>query len=92
MTIIRDLPHTIGGMGALAHKVDLSPDRLRHVFTAHWGTPPIQALTQARIARAKELLRRTPLTLDAIARDCGYANARYFCTVFQKSCGRTPGQ
>lgn len=92
MTIIRDRPHTVGGIDALARDIGLSADRLRHVFTARWGTPPVQALTEARIARAKELLRRTPLTLDAIANDCGYANARYFCTVFRKISGRTPGQ
>ncbi len=92
MTIIRDRSHSVGGIEDLAREVGLGADRLRHVFTARWGTPPVQALTEARIARAKELLRRTPLTLEAIAHDCGYANARYFCTVFRKVAGRTPGQ
>lgn len=91
MAIVRDQAHRISGIDDVARAVGLGPDRLRHVFTARWGVSPVRALTNARIDRARELLRRSPLTLEAIARDCGYANARYFCAVFRRTAGCTPG-
>ena len=91
MALIRDRAHRLAGIEEVARAVGLGPDRLRHVFTARWGVPPLRALTTARLERARELLRRTPLPLEAVARECGYANARYFCTVFRRTVGCTPG-
>ncbi len=91
MRLIGENAHAIDRVDTVARAVGLSADRLRHVFKARYGFGVGRALTDARIARAKELLARTRLPLEAIAADCGFANARWFCAVFKRVAGSTPG-
>ncbi|HYE05669.1 MAG TPA: AraC family transcriptional regulator [Planctomycetota bacterium] len=90
MRLIAENAHAIDRVDTVARAVGLSADRLRHVFKARYGFGVVQALTEARIARAKELLARTSLPLAVIAGDCGFANARWLCTVFRRVTGTTP--
>lgn len=47
-------------------------------------------ITRRRITRAKELLRYSSSSLDAIAKECGYDNGSYFSKVFRREEGITP--
>ena len=43
-----------------------------------------------RISLAKKLLLRTTLSIDEIAKECGFKNHNYFCTVFKTKMCITP--
>lgn len=75
-----------------ARPLGISAEYLRHLFPQHTGKSFSAWLTELRVARARELLAQSPLPLKAIARLCGFANERYFCTVFRKAAGLTPGE
>ena len=80
-----------GRLGDFAGRHGLSSDHLRLCFTRQYGMSPMRWLTQLRLARAQELLRRSDLDLAGIAHGCGFATARYFCEVFRRELGCTPG-
>jgi len=48
-------------------------------------------ITRARIARSAVLLRETEMSLDGVARACGFATASHFLRVFKKHEGMNPG-
>lgn len=74
----------------IARRLGVSADHLRHRFTATAGTSPLAYLTGVRLERAKNLLANTNLPLTAIASACGFATARYLCSVFRRHVGSTP--
>lgn len=83
---------TVGRMAEVARHVSISEDRLRHVFTATYGIGLVEYLTRLRIGKAKELLQGTELGLNELARACGFATARYLCTIFRQRLGCAPGE
>lgn len=84
--------HTKVRLADAAEALGVSEDHLRHIFTRQIGMKPVAWLTRARVAKARSLLGHTHLGLDAIARICGFASARYLCTVFRQVTGATPGE
>ncbi|GAB2486372.1 AraC family transcriptional regulator [Jatrophihabitans fulvus] len=56
------------------------------------GAPPLQYLTDWRIALAKERLRDTDDGLAAIAADVGYASEFSFASAFKRQVGVAPGR
>ena len=63
---------------------------LNRLFKEHTGTTLHQAVILERIRIAKRLLRRTTLSIDDIADECGFADRAQFCTTFRKTEGITP--
>ncbi len=47
-------------------------------------------ITRKRIEKAKEMLRKTEMTVKEIAEECGYSYSNYFIKVFSKKTGMTP--
>lgn len=82
----------VGRIAEVARYVRISEDRLRHLFTATHGVGPLEYLTQLRIERARTLLQRSEMTLGDIASACGFATARYLCTLFRRRVGCSPGE
>lgn len=68
----------------LADAVGLSSSHLTAVFRQSTGTSPLQYLTLNRMARARELLTLTDLTVHEIATAVGYSDAYYFSRVFRR--------
>jgi AraC family transcriptional regulator len=64
---------------AVADAIHVSTSHLRRLFRQVRRTSPKAAFKTLRLERAKDLMSRTSLTLDEIARDCGYANASHLC-------------
>lgn len=79
-------------VGDVARKLGLSPDHLRHVFKARYGTTLTCFILAARIGRAKELLGYSSLSLKEIAPACGFANERQMCVTFKAALGVSPGR
>jgi AraC-like DNA-binding protein len=66
------------GVAELAAAASVSRGYLGRLFRAGFGVSPGPALECARMARAETLLVRTDLPVQAIARDCGFADASHF--------------
>ncbi|HOX05036.1 MAG TPA: AraC family transcriptional regulator [Planctomycetota bacterium] len=90
MEIIRD------GLGCglsvrdLARKTAMSESAFSHLFKNVAGIPPRRYQIQERVARARELLETTSLSVKEIAAELGYDDVHYFSRVFRKLTGRTP--
>lgn len=61
-------------------------------FKKHTRSTPIEYLTSLRIRHAKELLRKTNLSILEIAMQSGFENVSFFIQKFKKATGQTPGQ
>ena len=76
---------------ALAEAVYLSRSTLERRFLRQIGRTPKQEILRVRLARAKELLLYTELSLAAVAERTGFRSSSYFCEVFHQETGVTPG-
>ncbi len=74
----------------MAMQAHLSPGFFHTVFKDIKGVTPTGYLTEQRVRRAKELLRKSNLPLVEIAIRCGFGSQGYFNYVFKKQTGQTP--
>ena len=75
----------------VADAVGVSTAHLRRQFQAVQRRPPHSAFTELRMVRAEELLLADPdLTLDALARQCGFAGGSVFSRTFRRFRGVPP--
>ena len=79
-------------MDALASQARISRARLFANFKRETGMSPNDWLQRRRIKAATDLLRTTNRKLEDIAAACGFTSAPYFCHVFRKYTGATPGE
>lgn len=63
----------------VADAIHVSPSHLRRLFREVRGASPKELFRRVRLDKAQDLLGRTNLTLDQIARDCGYTSASHLC-------------
>ena len=78
-------------IGEIAAELGVSPSTLRLHFVRVRGDTPMVALQRLRAQRACELLRTSDLTLEAIARVCGYDSASHLSRQIKKFTGARPG-
>jgi len=88
--LIRDHALAGGRIEELMQEVPVSRSALFRRFKEHLGRSPKKEATRVRLARAKELLRETTLSVAQIAERVGYAEAKYFIAVFHREVGTTP--
>ena len=62
------------------------------LFQDYLNTSPMVYLNRYRLEKAVFLLRNTALSVTEIAYACGFSNASYFCELFHKYYGTTPGK
>ena len=75
----------------LAELVRLSPDHFATLFRQSIGLPPHRYVLERRVARAKDLLARSPLSLAEIGYALGYTSQAHFITMFRRLAGLPPG-
>lgn len=75
----------------LSEKFYINKFYLTRAFKNQFGITINAYLMQTRIARAKELLRFSSMTLEQIGSEVGIAEPGYFNSVFKKVEGITPG-
>lgn len=68
----------------------ISPHHFKRVFKNQTGQTPYNFLTAIRMEKAKEILIRKELSIEEIARLCGFVNVRHFSTTFKRMEGLTP--
>lgn len=74
----------------LADEFHLSVGRFSDIFKDYTGKPPHEYISIMRIAKAKELLLNTDLTIGEIASSVGYYDQNYFSRAFKKIEGVSP--
>jgi AraC-like DNA-binding protein len=77
-------------VSSLAENLHLSHNGLIWKFKHELHTTPLQYISSCRLARAKQLLLESDMTMVQIAEACGYANAYYFSGAFKKAEGIAP--
>jgi AraC-like DNA-binding protein len=82
-----DAPITIED---LSREVALSPYYLIRAFRREYKLTPHQYLVGQRIARAKELLRNTDMSITEICVEVGFESLGSFSTLFRKVVGLSP--
>lgn len=75
---------------ALAAMAGVSPNHLATLFAREVGLAPHAYLIRVRVAKAKELLRDTDLTVTRIAHDLGFHSSQHFARTFRRIVGQTP--
>jgi AraC family transcriptional regulator len=74
----------------VADAVHVSTSHLRRLFWQVRRTSPKTAFQRIRLDKSQELMSRTALTLDDVARHCGYASSSHFCREYRAVHNFTP--
>ena len=77
-------------VGALAHRVLMSPSALHHHFKAATAMSPIQYQKRLRLQEARRLLLSGAPSADAVAYDVGYGSASQFSREYARLFGQPP--
>ncbi len=77
---------------SVAAHFSLNPRYISQLFHAEVGGGFSATLRQLRLEYAAVLLQNTPLTIDEITVQCGYASSTYFIAAFRKFFNMTPGE
>jgi AraC family transcriptional regulator len=77
-------------IGELAAVSSVSRGYLTRLFRDSFALGPAAALERVRFSRAEAMLERTDLTADAIAQQCGFADASHFSHRFSAVYGMPP--
>ncbi len=75
----------------LAGSLGRHADTLGAAFRSRYGCTPVACRTRLRIQRAQELLSAGGAGLAQVAKACGFPDPGYFCRVFRRHVGDTPG-
>jgi AraC family transcriptional regulator len=67
----------------VADAIHVSASHLRRLFRQVRNASPKALFQRIRIEKAKELMSRSALTLDDVARHCGYASASHLCREYK---------
>jgi YesN/AraC family two-component response regulator len=74
----------------LARDLHLSVRTMRRVFLKKFGRQPSDFLEEVRIANARERLATTDSSIQEVATQVGFRDARYFTRVFRQHVGKCP--
>ena len=61
------------------------------LFKKYLTTSPMLYLNQYRLEKSIFLLQNTEMSITEIAYACGFSNTSYYCELFHKNYGITPG-
>lgn len=78
------------GLVSLSALSGLSRTSFAQRFKEVVGEPPLTHLTRMRMAKSMTLLRQTPMSVDEVAKQCGYSSESAFYKAFKKIYGHSP--
>lgn len=68
----------------------ISPPYLQKIFLKYVGITPYQYIMDCRHRKGKEMLETTEVSIEDIARQCGFVNNAHFSTSFKQKEGMSP--
>jgi AraC family transcriptional regulator len=77
---------------SIASGMRLTPSAFSHRFRAAVGASPMEFLQAKRFDMARQLLLETNLTIDAVAKQSGFATGFYFSRLWTKRYGVAPAR
>ena len=87
---IREHPGGARSVAALAKSAGYSVDHFSRIFEKIIGQRPQECVIAARLARARQLLAETGLTISQIAEALGFRDVFFFSRQFHQRTGQTP--
>jgi len=90
LRLIHERPGESWTVASLAEHAGVSRAAFARRFAERVGEPPLTYLTAWRMALAADLLAGTDLTIAAVARKVGYANAFALSAAFKRAYGESP--
>jgi len=75
---------------SVAAALDCNPNYLSRIFHKVHGHTLTEAIHRRRIYEAKLLLIEEPLTVEQVARTCGFGSAKYMGLLFHRYVGMSP--
>ena len=85
----KNLAHPLK-LAELARRVYVSPDYLRQLFRAEYGSSIMSYYLRARLKLACQLLANSDKTVADIAEACGFTSPYYFSRLFRREMGVAP--
>lgn len=79
-------------MEKLGIRLNLSPNYIRAIFKEETGQTILEYIMDYRFSIACSLLKDKSLKIQEVSRQVGYDNVSYFCSVFTKRYGVSPGE
>lgn len=76
----------------LAEMLGVSSSYFNRLFVKEMGMTPLGYLNNLRISHAAFLLSDTLLSVDEVAKKCGFSCGNYFCKVFRRALGYSPSE
>lgn len=76
----------------IASALHITSGQLTRRFKEAFELTPLQFITKVRLAKARQLLVETNLTIEQVSECCGYQNGFYLNRLFQKYMKMTPLQ
>ncbi len=74
----------------IAEMCTVSENYFRRLFKEYSGVSPKEYILNAKIEKAKLILRENNIPVSEIADICGFPDAAYFCRIFKKRTGISP--
>lgn len=77
---------------SVAKFFNISPNHLSKLFAQHGTMGFIDYVRWVRMAKARIILQKYNFSIGDVAQRCGYPDSDYFCRLFRRQFGLTPGE
>ncbi len=77
---------------SVAQFFNITPNHLSKLFAQHGTMRFIEYVRWVRMAKARMILQKYHLSIHEAAQRCGFPDSDYFCRVFRRQFGLTPGE
>lgn len=77
---------------SVAQFFNITPNHLSKLFTQHGTMSFVEYVRWVRMAKARIILQKYHLSIGEVAQRCGYPDSDYFCRLFRRQFGMTPGE
>ncbi len=91
MSFINNERSPVHSVGELAQKLHVTERTLLRYFQTTLGCSVYDVIAKARLTTAKHLLRHSELTLQQVAKACGFADTSHLSRVFKRATETSPG-